>query len=352
MSDEKTYDMQPSPLAATGVYTPLRFRLGGPSRERARYVASLILNRYRHEPQTYTKWRAAKELTVTWSDAKGQQRASKPFRFEWLVEHLREQERFVPELLGLPPLDVGWLDTSFEVRKPFHAPESSGLAEALTFVFVPPLSSSFPVQPKLDREGRAFSSMQLMLLESWLDLRRRLVETSQLLFEGYDWLRDLFMYVSTIVSAVDNTLHQVYYRAQYEAAVEGWTFDVEKLGPPTARRLMDKLRWVGQITGRTLDDCTRQIARFTFIKDVRNHLAHFDPPTLAFTIEDVADWLNATHEVAELLACVRIRINQPFCDPLIRLLLARAVEWYPFDPGKRRVPQGPHVGYASSCRPT
>ncbi len=160
------------------------------------------------------------------------------------------------------------------------------------------------------------------------------------------------MYMSTIVSVVDNTLHHLYYRAQFESTTEGWHFDEGELGHRRGRRLRDKLRWVGQITGLPLNDCQDEIDTFIRIKDVRNHLVHFDPPTLAFTIEDVASWLNATEGIARLLAAIRTRINQPLCDPLIRLLMARPVEWYPSDPGKRRVPQGVDVGYASSSRPT
>jgi len=352
MSDEITYDMQPSPLAAHGSYTPLRFRIGAPVKERARYVASLILGRYHGVFLPYTQWRAAKELVVTWKNREDQTIRSRPFRFERLVENLRKEERFVPETFNLPPLHAEWLDSSIEVKMPFHAPATNRHDQALTFVCAPAVSNSFPVQPKLDREGRALSSVQLMLLQSWFDLRVRLVTESQLLFDGYDWLRDLFMYVSTIVSVVDNTLHHLYYRAQYESAVEGWRFNEAELGHRRGRRLKDKLHWVGQITGRPLHDCREEIETFMRIKDLRNHLVHFDPPMLAFTIEDVADWLNATEQIARLLASIRIRINQPLCDPLIRLLLARPVEWYPSDPGKRRVPQGPEVGYASSSRAT
>jgi hypothetical protein len=348
MAEEKTYDMRPSPLATTGVYYPLRFRIGPPSKTRARGVAALLLGQYAGRYLTFEQWRKAGDLTVTWKDDTGQDRRSRPFKFEWLASHVRDREQFLPEEFELPPLASGWLDASIEVKQPFHAPATDGSNDALTFMFPPPLSSSFPVQPKLDREGRAFSSLQLMLLQSWLDLRNRLVEQSHLLFEGYDWLRDLFLYVSTVVSTVDNTLHQIYYRAKYEAVTEGWTFNEATLGLPYARRLKDKLRWVGQLTGQPLDDCRDLVDAFVKIKDVRNHLIHFDPPILAFTIEDISQWLNATESVAQLLVAIRRRVRQPIPAPLFRLLLARPVDWYPFDAGKRRTTQSADVGYASS----
>jgi len=346
--DETTYDMQPSSLATTGPYYPLRFRIGPATKTHCRAIAALIIGEYVGRNLTFEQWRNAGELTVTWTDDEKKPRHSRPFRFEWLADHLRANEQFSPDEFSLPPIPSSWLDASLEVKVPFHAPATGGRNEALTFQFPPPLSSVFPVQPKLDREGRAFSSLQVMLLQSWFDLRTRLVEHSNLLFEDYDWLRDLFAYVSTIVSVVDNTLHQLYYRAKYEAAAEGWKFDEATLGFPYARRLKDKLRWVGQLTGHPLDDCQKEVERFIQIKSVRNHLTHFDPPILAFTIEDIADWLNATRSIAKLLVGIRLRIKQPVCAPLIRLLLARPVDWYPFDAGKRRIPQSAEVGYASS----
>ena len=160
------------------------------------------------------------------------------------------------------------------------------------------------------------------------------------------------MYLNIVVSAVDNTLHQLYYRAKYHDANRGWTFDERRLGPPTARRLKDKLAWIGLITGKPLDNCQAEVQQLVQLKDVRNHIAHFDPPTLAFTIEDVTAWLNASFGVAQLLAEIRHRIEQPLSIPLIALLLAREVDWYPSDAGRRRTPQRNDTGYASSCWPS
>lgn len=251
--------------------------------------------------------------------------------------------------MNLPAVRADWLDTSIEIKQPFHAPANERNDDSLTFMLASPLGDKFPIHPKIDREGRAFSSLQNMLLQSWLDLRTRLVEQSHQFFEGYDWLRDLFMYLNTVVSSVDNTLHQIYYRAKYHDSNVGWTFDEQRLGPATARRLKDKLSWVGQITGQPLDNCKSEVAALVQLKDVRKHIAHFDPPALAFTIEDVAQWLNASFGVAKLLWAIRMRVAQPLSLPLIALLLAREVDWYPRDAGMHRVPQRPDTGYASSC---
>lgn len=65
---EPTYNMQPTPLEITGTYYPLRFRIGPVAKERARAVAAAILAGYLGRHVSYSKWRAAGELVVSWSD--------------------------------------------------------------------------------------------------------------------------------------------------------------------------------------------------------------------------------------------------------------------------------------------
>ncbi|MEA2236240.1 MAG: hypothetical protein QOC81_964, partial [Thermoanaerobaculia bacterium] len=254
MSDELTYDMTCSPLATRGVYHPLRFRIGPPDKARVRATASMILESYYKDPMTFTRWRAAEWLVFRWKRDDAWQ-ISRPFRWQSICDYLAEHQQFAPSHFNFPDLLSSWLDSSVAAAPQFHAPANEKLDEALTFVFPTALSESFPIRPQHDREGRAFSSLQLMLLQSWLELRTRLVDQSHLMFDGHEWLRDLFAYFSTIVAAVDNTLHQVYYRAKYEAARHGWKFDAEALGPTHGQSMQKKLRWIGQITSRPLEKC-------------------------------------------------------------------------------------------------
>jgi hypothetical protein len=241
---EPTFNMTPSDLAIHGTYFPLRFRIGPVSKERVRAIAAYILNTYSRKRLSYTQWRAVGDITISWADGNQVAQESRSFRFEHLCSHLRDKEAFEPAEWNLPAIRSDWLDASLEIKQPFCAPQNEDHNEALTFMLASPLSDAFPVQPKIDREGRAFSSLQVMLLQSWFELRTRLVVRSDQFFEGHDWLRDLFMYLNTVVSAVDNTLHQIYYRAKYHPT-PGWTFDEKRLGPPAGRRLLDKLAWVG-----------------------------------------------------------------------------------------------------------
>ncbi len=350
MDDELTYDMTTSPLATRGTYYPLRFQIGPPDKARVRATTSMILESYYKQTMSFTKWREADWLVFRWKREKTQQ-ITRPFRWQSICDQLADHQTFDPGRFNFPPLISGWLDASVAAAPKFHAPCNEKLDEALTFMFPTAVSDSFPVVPQLDREGRAFSSLQLVLLQAWMEIYRNLVERSDLMFED-EWLRELFAYFSTVVAAVDNTLHQLYYRAKYEAASHGWTFDPESLGPTHGQSIRDKLRWVGKITGKPLEKCPGEINQFIRLKDVRNHFAHFDPPALAFTIEDVAEWLNASASVAFLLAHIRRNLGEPLCLPLVSLMVAKKVEWYPFDPGKRRVPQRSHVGYSSTRWPT
>ncbi|WP_437762923.1 hypothetical protein WMF27_43680 [Sorangium sp. So ce281] len=184
-----------------------------------------------------------------------------------------------------------------------------------------------------------------------LDTRRRLVEDSELLFNigtGV-WLRNLMAHLNAAVSLVEVTLNMIYYKAKYDAASLGWRFDEQKLGPTHGRRLIDKLTWIGTITGKPLDNAQDEIESFKKLKEVRNHLHHFDPPVFACTIEDAATWLNQTQPLAELIWKIRERLPVPLSGPLVEMLLCPRVRFVPKDPGKRRAPQTSAVGYAS-CR--
>lgn len=298
--------------------------------------------------QSFTRWREAGKLVFRW-ERDGNRRITRPFSWVSICEHLEARGALNVESFGFPPLLSPWMDSSVSIGPKFQAPATDGSDEALTIQVPSAISEQFPVKPQLDREGRALSSLQLLLLGSWERLRTRLIEQSDEMFAGDTWLLDFFSYLSTIVATVDNTLHQIYYRAKHEAHHHGWTFDAAKLGLPHARRIKDKLAWVGQISGKPLDMAGHPVRQFLRIKDVRNHVAHFDPPVLAFTIEDAASWLNASTDIAMMLAEIRRNLGEPLCVPLVALMVAKDVDWYAHDAGRKRVSQTDAVGYASSC---
>ena len=336
-------------------YKPLVFDAAPIPKKRVRATAVRILNSYfghlgNHELMTYTRWSSAGWLVLRWLDMKSVRHISLPFRFESICEHLNENRRFVPEKLNFAPLASGWLDASIQASHQVQILDAEHPGEAIKFMYPSAISPKFPVCPLIDREGRAFSSLQLSLLQSVIDLRDRLVTESHELFTGTEWLLQFFSFLNIIVAAVENTLHQLYYRAEFEHEAQGWSFDPGKLGTTHGRRLRDKFAWIGAITGRPLNSCRSEIERFVTLKNIRNHIAHFDPPVFAFTVEDVAVWLNFTYDVAVLLAEVRRLLGEPLCLPLVELLLAREVTAIAANPKQTRIPQGPDVGYASVAR--
>jgi hypothetical protein len=274
MIDDLTYDMTPSALATRGIYQPLRFRIGPPDKAKVRATASMILESYYRKSMSFTQWRDTGPLVFGWRLGDTQQ-LTKPFTWQSICDYIAENHHFATSAFNFPDLLSSWLDASITAAPKFHAPANEKHDEALTVMVPTAISDSFPIRAQLDREGRAFSSLQLMLLQSWLDLRIRLVEQSQLMFESDEWFRDLFSYFTTIFAAVDNTLHQVYYRAKYESAKHNWKFDADALGPTHGQRIRDKLRWIGLISGRPIENCPGEVRQFIRLKNVRNHLAHF-----------------------------------------------------------------------------
>jgi hypothetical protein len=349
INGELHYDMTLSAQAASGTYRPLEFSNDALPVKQVRNVCVAIFATYFGQWRGVTAWKKQGRASITWRDHSAAEHQSKPFSFDDVCIHLRETGSFDPGAFGLGPLLSPWLDGSVEISPRFHAPAVERRDVALTFYLPTSFSESFPLHAQLDREGRAFSSLQLVLLKALSDVRRKLVTSSDELFGGAEWLQNLFNYLNTAIACVDNTLHQLYYRAKYEAAKHpGWTFDEAMLGQPYRTRMRDKLAWVGQITGKPLDNCPVEISAFLRLKRVRNHLNHFDPPVLAFSIEDVADWLSVSSDIAKLLFQIRLRAGAPLCVPLVELLLAPAIRFVPFDPAKQRVPQKAGVGYGST----
>ena len=109
------------------------------------------------------------------------------------------------------------------------------------------------------------------------------------------WFHELRMLLSECITAVDITLHQMYIRAESGPCPPGWRFDPLKVGLTHGVRFRDKLKWVGLITGKPLGDASKEMESLLLIKDIRNHFNHFDPPCVAYTMEDVVKWLNRVH---------------------------------------------------------
>lgn len=205
--------------------------------------------------------------------------------------------------------------------------------------------------PTLDREGMIFTSVEGVLYGSVLDLRERLVTRSDdVLLRGPRWFNDLRLLVNDVVSAVDIALTFLYLMAEH-APKAGWHFEPARLGDRHGRRMVDKLRWVEGITGRQLNAIGPRAA-FKELCELRNHLNHFDPPCLAYSVDDAAHWLNLVPPVGELLWEIRKCMDEPVSRDLVRWLLQRPVAVVPRDPVRPRPVQLATAGYASTRWPS
>ena len=119
------------------------------------------------------------------------------------------------------------------------------------------------------------------------------------------------------------------------------------MGPATGRRVSDKIKWVRALSGNDLN-APNEMRSFNELKAVRNHLAHFDPPCLAVTVDDVAGWLSKMPDLAWLLIKIRTCLGVPISGPIIQMALSPLVSVVPRDANQVRHTQRRDVGYLSS----
>jgi len=344
-----TFDMSHSSAFIANGYKPLRFAPGHAKEDLAAQIAVEVMNEISGNTWSRKKWEKQAQMTIKWEDKRKQAQVTR-MKFLDLVRDLRTNRSWPAN--GPQPREW-WIDSSVVLGLPFHAPGNQAEPPSLVFELPSSNGKDFPLVPKIDREGIAFSSMQGFLQGLILKVRTSLVERSDtMLALDSDWMYDLLSYLNSSVSVVETTLHQLYYKGKYDKSTMGWRFEEEHVGPPTVGRFLEKIKWVHKITGKALDNVEKELIALKRLKYVRNHLNHFDPPVFACTIEDVAGWLNCTGAIAHLLWKIRTRLSAGLNTSLIRLLLAPHVEYVPHDPGKKRVSQAEGIGYGSCVWPS
>lgn len=322
----------------------LRYSSQHASLKQARQIVTAWLSYGSGAPASSSKLRKAEAFDVAWTDKQGVHHRTK-CRFDDLVEHVVKSCDFDTEAFGLPPIG------SLTIRQDFHYSQNVPPKTDHTGTFqvrcVGSLGEAFPLVPTLDREGMIFTSVESVLYGSVVDLRARLVERSAgMVVEGPAWFNDLRMLVNDVVSAVDIALNHLYLLAKHSPK-SGWRFVPAKLGERYGRRMEDKLRWVEAITTRPLNAAEPRAA-FTELRELRNHLNHFDPPCLAYSVEDAAGWLNLVPRVGELLWEIRKCMGEPLARDLVRWILQRPVGVEPRDRSLPRPAQLATAGYAST----
>lgn len=344
MSNEPTYDMQPSNEFIKDNYFPLFLSEGLCHKAIGNDLGSEILNIWNKEELSRSRWFKRGVIDITWEEpAKGKR--SIRTSLKQLAKDLIQKRKYDDSVY--PPLPPTWLDSSSGIALPFCAPQN-GSNKHLGFKMGAGFGPEGLHAPTLDREGIAYSSFQNNVERMLLIARDEVIRLSGMMFdvESGRWLFALMNYLNLLVTSVDITLMHLYYRGKYHASDHGWDFDENKIGSSVVPRMKDKFKWVYQITGHALDNAEEEMKRFCEIKFIRNHINHFDPPVFAITIEDVANWLNYIYPIGNLLRKIRKRIDSRVSRNILEMLLSKPVKFQPRDPGKPRFKQD-GTGYAS-----
>lgn len=302
-------------------------------------------------PKTMNEWKKDKKLyNIHWMNPNTNSiTTSQKINYLTIAKELRDFGTFDCKKFNTSPLDCLWLDTSLDMSQNFHFFDE-GKTDALFINDGIPkqqYGEKYPINPKLDREGHVFTTFQPSLIKRIISQRQALINNSdKALFS--DWVLDLRSLINDSISLVDITLNQLYIKAEY-APEKNWTFDKEKLGAKNNRRLKDKLKWIKQISGNPLD-IDGEISKFDNLRRIRNHLNHFDPPTLVLTLEEATTWLNDVLYVGQILIKIRQAINVSVSLLLIEFICQKEAVFNPEKAFSKRLPLG-KAGYKSSIWP-
>jgi hypothetical protein len=312
-------------------------------------AAFLIINQIFREKKTRAAWKKDKKLyTITATDKSGNLKTSKPLNYIEIVRYIRNNGKFDHEKFNLPEIKCFWLDFSLNTKINWHAfdnsaPEGLGVVDGST---KQQYGEKFPIVPKLIREGHSFTTLQPQLLYHITTLRNELIFNSQLALTD-KWIFDLRTLISDTISLVEITLNQFYIKAEFDP-LPSWSFYPNKLGSRYSRRFEDKLGWIYKITGNHLE-AEKYLPSCNKLRELRNHLMHFDPPSLVITIEEASEWLNQVIDVGWLLIKVRQAIGVEVSVHLINFILQKEVVFNPETYFKGRLPLGVGNADYKSC---
>ncbi|HTA83339.1 MAG TPA: hypothetical protein VK783_10410 [Bacteroidia bacterium] len=282
-------------------------------------------------------WKKEKrDFTVKWFNKAEIPQESKKINYRIICDHIRETGTFSTQFFNLPTIECLWMDHSLDMKIDFH--HSDHLGETLGLASGIPqqqYGEKYPIKPLLKREGNLYTSFQPQLMARVMRERLNLIENSDKALED-EWVFQLRTLISDTISLLDITLNQVYIKAEYDP-LPGWKFDKNKIGERHGRRLNDKLKWVFQITGTPINIEPEQ-ASLEALKELRNHLMHFDPPSLVVTIEEAAIWLNQLIDIAMILVKIRKALKVEVSTSLINLILQKEVQFIPKHTQTKRQP--------------
>jgi hypothetical protein len=310
----------------------------------------LITNSVFPNKQSRNKWCKEKRLfQINWTDPKSQiRKTSTQINYLEIAKVIRENGRFNTADFNLPEIQCFWLDFSLDMKINWHKFDHTG-PDGLAIVdgvSQQQYGKNYPIIPKLNREGHSYTTLQPQLLNRIVQLRTELIKKSDHALED-SWFFDLRTLINDTVSIVEITLNQLYIKAEYDP-LPGWKFDKEKLGSRHGRRFEDKLGWIYKISGRHLG-AENYLPSCNNLRELRNHLMHFDPPSFILTIEEATVWLNQIIDVGYLLMKIRQAIGAEVSLQIINFILQKEAIFNPEPAFSKRLPIGTgNADYASS----
>ncbi len=298
-------------------------------------VSLLVTNQYLHKNLSAKIWRKEKKTwNVNYEFPPGQKLISFPINYILISESIRNHGYFDYKKFNLPELSCMWLDHSTDMKLDFHMHDNSGtLGIASGDLQAHYYGNNYPIHPTLKREGHLYTSFQPQLIKRIISEREKLIQNSDKSLTD-DWVFDLRNLISDTISLIDIAFTQFYIKAEYDP-LPGWKFDKNKLGVRHGRRLNDKFKWIFQITGKELN-IESEVKSLDNLRILRNHLMHFDPPSLVITLEEATIWLNQIIDIGKILVKFRKAINVDISIDLINFLLQKEAIFKPYSIGKRQ----------------
>lgn len=272
---------------------------------------------------------------------------TKPFNYKILKDYIQEHGEIDYKSFNFPLSRCIWLDDDINQRINFHLPEtdqSKGMKWRDGTV-KRNFGENFPIEPAIDREGFLFTTFLPRLMKRVMNQRTSLIENSEKIFED-EWLFNFKELINNSISLVDMTLNLIYIKAEFDPLPK-WKFDKSKLGEKYGVKFKNKLKWVYQISGNHL--CAEKYYKSLMeLKDLRNHLNHFDPPCLVMTFEEIGKWLNQIVDIGFFLVKIRQALNLEVSEDILNLILQKDVIFIPEIPSNRIKLNSSEYGYQSS----
>lgn len=255
--------------------------------------------------------------------------SSKPINYRVIQRHLAKNKTLKHYELGLPELVSFWMDRSINAAMNFSFADGDGEVTLKDGLLKQQYGDGFPIDPQLNQEGLLITSFLQLVIRRIIYSRNFLVKESGKFFTS-EWLFILKDFLNHAISLVDISLNQLYLKAQYNRK-DGWKFNAIDLGPRNGVRLIDKIKWVKKITGKELNIETER-KTLEKIKEVRNHLNHFDPPAFVATISEVCEWLNDIFSILDIVIKIRRCAGEPINKDIIELYLQPRIIFSPIKP--------------------